>query len=234
MAGEIPAQASLLAANHVSWLDVFVINSVCPSRFVAKSELRDWPIVGWLCAKGGTFFLQRERREELKKINETLTGVLQSGQRVAVFPEGTTSEGGTLGHLHTSLFETAVRAQVRVVPIALRFSRADGSLNRDVAFVGETTFWESVRNVLAQPEVLVTLSFAHPLSSIDRNRRELAREAERAIVSALIRSTPETAPDRQAAPRSIPVPTRSRYPARADLGEARAPALTNDRKSLGH
>lgn len=230
LSGEIPTRPSLLVANHVSWLDIFVINSLCPSRFVAKSEIRDWRVLGWLTAKAGTFFLQREKRADLKEITATLTKVLENGQRVAIFPEGTTTGGDSLNHFHASMFDPAVRAQVEVIPVALRFTRADGSLNHDAAFVGETTFWESLRQVVAEPQLWVTLHFARPLSSVNKNRRELARAAEQAIASALARMKPETTADLQAEPRLNSLPTRSRYQAPRDPGEAQARALTSGRK----
>lgn len=233
LTGEIPVAPSLLVANHVSWLDIFVINSVCPSRCVAKAEIRRWPVTGWLCAKAGTFFLRREKRAGLKELGDTLVQVLQSGQRIAVFPEGTTSEGGALGHFHASLLEPAVRAKVRVAPVALNFQQFDGTLNRDVAFAGEMSFWESVQQVLAQDEVLVTLHFSPPIESLSRNRRELAREAERAIASALQRNAPQTSFDQKDARRSGAAPTRTPYPGQAGSGGEPGRAMPSGRKSLG-
>ena len=235
LTGEIPAspQPTLIVANHVSWLDIFVINSLLPSRFVAKSEIREWLILGWLTAKAGTLFLKRGKRA-LRELNDEIARVLKSGQRVAIFPEGTTSGARSLKHFHASLFEPAVRAQARVVPVAIRFSRPDGSPNTDIEYLDDVTFWQSVQQALAQPEVLVTLDFFPPISSGGKNRRELARAAEKLIAGALTSNATETPSYRADEPRSDSVPTRSPYPAQAGSRESRAPALTSGRKSLEH
>ena len=236
LTGEIPAspQPTLIVANHVSWLDIFVINSLLPSRFVAKSEIREWPILGWLTAKAGTLFLKRGKRGDLREVNDEIASVLKSGQRVAIFPEGTTSGAHSLKHFHASLFEPAVRAQARVVPVAIRFSRPDGSPNTDIEYLDDVTFWQSVQQALAQPEVLVTLDFCPPISSGGKNRRELARAAEALIADALTSNATETPSYHADGPRSDSVPTRSPYPAQADSRESRGPTLTSGRKSLEH
>ncbi len=238
LTGEIPAspEATLIVANHVSWLDIFVINSLCPSRFVAKSEIRRWPVVGWLCAKAGTLFLHRDDRRSLRQMNETIAQVLKNGQRVAIFPEGTTTAGRTAAHFHASLLEPAILAQARVVPVAIRFPLADGSPNAAVAYVGETSFWQSVRQVLSQREIGVTLDFFPPIASGGKNRRELARIAETFIASALAHSRMplETASDRAGEPQSASAPIRNPYPAPSDYPEAQGQGLTSGRKSLGH
>ena len=238
LTGEIPASphATLIVANHVSWLDIFVINSLCPSRFVAKSEIRRWPVVGWLCAKAGTLFLHREDRASLRRMNETIAQVLKSGQRVAIFPEGTTTAGRTAAHFHASLLEPAVCAEARVVPVAIRFPLADGSPNAAVAYAGDTSFWQSVRQVVSQREIGVTLDFFPAIAGAGKNRRELARIAETLIASALERSRtlPETAFDRAIEPQSTTAPTRNPYPAPTNYPEARGRALTSGRKSLEH
>lgn len=238
LTGEIPASAqpTLIAANHVSWLDIFIINSLCPSRFVAKPEIREWPVFGWLTAKAGTLFLQRKKRDGLREMHDEVARVLASGQRVAIFPEGTTSGARSLKHFHASLFEPAVRAQAQVVPVALRFSRADGLPNTDIEYADDVTFWQSVRQVLAQREILVTLDFFPPISSRGKNRRELARAAEQLIAGALTSANtlPETPFDRADEPRSDAFPTRSPYRSRAGSPEQQGSALPSGRKSLEH
>ena len=102
------AKNLIVTSNHISWLDIFVINATQPSRFVAKSEIRDWPIAGWLCEKAGTIFIRRTRRSDTAKINETMRAVLAEGATISFFPEGTTTAGDKLLKFHTSLFEPAV------------------------------------------------------------------------------------------------------------------------------
>src|SRR5688500_4470388 len=108
--GTVPpaeAQRVMLAANHVSWLDVYSIITVCPARFVAKSEIRGWPLLGWLSRNAGTLFIERSKRSDTARINEHIGNALTAGDRVAVFPEGTTGDGTELRHFHASLLQPA-------------------------------------------------------------------------------------------------------------------------------
>ncbi len=84
----------LIITNHISWLDVFVLNAVVPMRFIAKSEVRGWPIIGWLCERAQTIFIERGSARSAARINKQLVGLLECGEPIAVFPEGTTTDGG--------------------------------------------------------------------------------------------------------------------------------------------
>jgi 1-acyl-sn-glycerol-3-phosphate acyltransferase len=125
--GGSPALAhAMIVANHISWLDIFVINALHPCRFVAKSEIRAWPVLGWLVDKAGTVFIARGNRRELRNIFKGMVAALEAGQRVAFFPEGTTAAQGQVLPFHANLFEAAVDSRVPVQPYALRrrFRRA--------------------------------------------------------------------------------------------------------------
>ena len=127
-------QASvMIAMNHVSWLDIFVVSGVRSTRFIAKSEIRDWPIAGWIAERAGTLFIRRERRRDTARINELVHGALQRGDTVGLFPEGTTTDGDTLLPFHSSLFEPAVANAAHVYPCAIRYENADGTLCRQMA-----------------------------------------------------------------------------------------------------
>ena len=97
------AVRALIVANHVSWLDIFVINAFEPCRFVAKADIRDWPLIGWLCAKTGTIFIARGRLRDVRRIYQQLVASLAAGERIAVFPEGTTAAQGELLPFHANL-----------------------------------------------------------------------------------------------------------------------------------
>jgi 1-acyl-sn-glycerol-3-phosphate acyltransferase len=184
--GPVPDEAPILiAANHVSWLDIFVINSAAPSRFVAKAEVRDWPVLGRLCAGAGTLFIERERRRDLGRVNELIAAALGCGHRVAIFPEGTTTRGDRLEHFHASLFAPAISVAASVYPAAIRYGRPDGSQNFAPAYVDNMHFLESLARVLAEPAICVELTFAAARSTAGKNRRELARDCEAEIAKAL-------------------------------------------------
>jgi 1-acyl-sn-glycerol-3-phosphate acyltransferase len=176
---------ALIVANHVSWLDIFVINSVDPSRFVAKSDIRDWPLIGWLCAKAGTIFIARGRVRDIRKIFENLVASLQDGERIAFFPEGTTAAQGCILTFHANLFEAAIDAKVAVQPYALRYVDAQGQLHAAADFVGDMTFAQSVYAIIGARNMIVQLIELPPLATEHAHRRELADMTRRLIADAL-------------------------------------------------
>ena len=175
----------VIAANHISWVDIYVINAVRPERFVAKAEIRDWPIVGWLCDKAGTIFIMRARRSHTAKINEVIHDVLVAGDCVGLFPEGTTSPGDMLRKFHRSLFEPAVANQALVAPAAIRYRRPDGEMCREVAFIDDLSFAESLGLVIRQPSLVCDITFAAPIPTQGMHRREVTALAENAVANIL-------------------------------------------------
>ena len=171
----------MLVANHVSWLDIFAINAIVPVRFVAKSEIRGWPLLGWLCERAGTTFIRQARRHDTLRVNGEIAAALEAGDIFAVFPEGTTTEGRALLKFHSSLLEPAVRANARVQPVALRYTRADGTLCGAVSYAGERTLWGTVVEMTAEPFIEVEVIFMPALATDGRHRRGLTRAAEDAI-----------------------------------------------------
>lgn len=178
---------ALVVSNHVSWLDIFVINALHPCRFVAKSEIRAWPVLGWLVAQAGTVFIARGNRRELRHIFKGLVDSLDLGQRVAFFPEGTTAAQGTLLPFHANLFEAAIDAKVSVQPYALEYLDAGGALHPSVDFVGDMTFGASIVAVLSGAPVRARLVCLAPIEARGAHRRDLAVDARAAVAHALAR-----------------------------------------------
>ncbi len=176
---------AMIVANHVSWLDIFVINALHPCHFVAKSEIRDWPVLGWLAAKGGTVFLARGNRRELRGTFKGMVAALQAGERVAFFPEGTTAAQGSVLPFHANLFEAAIDAGAAVQPYALRYVDARGGLHPSIDFTGDTTFAQSMLKVLAGTRIQARLTCLPPLQATQAHRRDLARAAHDAVDAAL-------------------------------------------------
>ncbi len=186
--GEAPAADApnaVFVANHVSWLDPALIMALHPAHFVAKSEIRAWPALGWLAERAGTIFIERRRRHDAARISRTLAEALRAGDGVGLFPEGTTTDGSTVKRFHASLLEAAVEAQATVYPVALRYHHADGRLDAAPAYTGDLSFGASIRQVLGRREIHATMVFAEPVPARGRNRRELAAAAEAAIREAL-------------------------------------------------
>ena len=133
LAAQFPARA-LVVANHVSWLDIFVINTLQPCRFVAKADIRAWPLLGWLCAKSGTIFIARGKLRAVRRIFEHVVATLRNAELVAFFPEGTTAAQGTLLPFHSNLFEAAIDATPLFrMPAGRKRRRASCALPRPIS-----------------------------------------------------------------------------------------------------
>jgi 1-acyl-sn-glycerol-3-phosphate acyltransferase len=181
----LPAQAALIVANHISWLDIFVINALQPCRFVAKADIRHWPVLGWLCEKSGTMFIARGKQREVRRVYQGLVTALQGGERIAFFPEGTTAAQGTLLPFHANLFEAAIEARVPVQPCALRYLDAEGALHRAADFIGDTTFVDSLMTILRSNPMRAEITPLPTIAVRDAHRRELSVRAHDAIAAAL-------------------------------------------------
>jgi len=192
----------LIVANHISWLDIFVLNALRPCRFIGKAEIKRWPLIGRLVADCGTLFLERGRRRDAHRVNQHARDVLAAGDTIAIFPEGTTTDGTTVLPFHGSLLQPVVDAHGQVQPIAIRYRRRDGTHSDAPAYVGDTSLLGSLWSVLGERALIVEVTLPPPVAARARHRRELAREAESAIRAALelpaLDSGPETPADRQA------------------------------------
>ncbi len=187
----------LLVANHVSWLDIFAINAAVPTRFVAKSEVRRWPLVGWLCVKADTLFIERARPRDLARIDALIADALcgdgsdnsvsaaQSATSIGVFLEGSTSDGRQVMPFHSSLLRPAQRAGAAVIPVAIQYQRRDGSICTEAAYDGDKSALDTLKLMLTQHEIHVHVHFLPPLVTQGVHRKVLARDAHAAILRAL-------------------------------------------------
>lgn len=176
---------SILISNHISWLDIFVINSLAPCRFVAKADIRSWPILGWLAERGGTIYISRGSKADVRRIYQYLIEQIEAGERVAFFPEGTTSSQGTVLPFHANLFEAAIHAKVAVQPLALRYLDSAGELDRAVEFIDDMSAATSLVNVLRRDEITVELHGLTHIASEGAHRRDLAAASRQAVAMAL-------------------------------------------------
>ena len=193
----------LVVANHVSWLDIFVLNAVGPVRFVAKAELARWPVAGRLIRGVGTLFVERERRRDARRVNGHAADALARGDIVAVFPEGTTTDGTLLLPFKSSLLQPIVDAQGRVQPMAIRYRAPTGEHSGAPAYVGEDSFLTSFWRVTGARSLVVELHAPPALAARESHRRDLARSAEAAIRAVLEGAPAATAPDRRADPEGV-------------------------------
>jgi len=177
----------LWVANHVSWVDIFVLNSVRPTSFVAKSDIRRWPVLGWLVAGAGTVFIERGHRHAVRAVGHQMKARFGQGEVVGLFPEGTTSSGFDVAPFHSSLFDAAIRAHVDIQPVALRFTHR-GRRSDYAAFVGEQNLMQNLWCLLGTTGVAVELVFLPVMDSRhceDEGRAKVASAAHHAIRSAV-------------------------------------------------
>ena len=196
---------TLIVANHISWLDIFVINAYQPSRFIAKAEIRRWPVIGRLVHNVGTIFLDRTRRHHVAGINAMVEDALAAGDVIALFPEGTTTHGRELLPFHGSLIQPAIAAGGHVMPATIRYTHPDGSHSDAASYVGEQTLMAAVTALVSAPKTHVRLHLHDPFATVGLHRREVAERAHRIIRTALELPDATTAPGthdgRPAAPR---------------------------------
>lgn len=183
--GEPNRGATLVVANHVSWLDILAINAVLPSRFVSKSDVRRWPLIGWLVACGGTLFIERERKRDALRVVHQVAEALAKGQTIALFPEGTTSEGHGLLPFHANLLQAAVSTGTPVQAVALRFADACEAVSQAAAYVGDTHLLSSVWSVVTASEMRVRLQWLQPIEPQGTDRRELSDDLRMKLLAVL-------------------------------------------------
>ncbi|MER2553996.1 MAG: lysophospholipid acyltransferase family protein [Thauera sp.] len=184
--GEAVAQGCMVVANHISWVDIFVINALAPAAFVSKAEVRAWPVIGWLAAKNDTIFLRRGSRGHARIINAETAALLDAGCNVAIFPEGTTTDGSTLLHFHAALLQPAIACGHPVQPLALQYRSPDDRFSDTAAYVGDMSLAECIANIIAARCTIARITVAAPIATADGiDRRTLAAQARATIAGAI-------------------------------------------------
>jgi 1-acyl-sn-glycerol-3-phosphate acyltransferase len=179
ISGPLPANAGLIAANHVSWVDIFAMNALTPVAFVSKDDVIHWPIIGTLAKHNETIFLQRGSRGHAHTIGREMAERLQSGNWLAVFPEGTTTDGTHLHPFHGALLQPAIDANVPVTPVALSYLDMQGQRSLLPAYAGDTSLWACFCAMLSARQLVVHLEIGQPVfvepGSGNRGRKQLAQ-----------------------------------------------------------
>lgn len=185
--GTPPASGPLLlVANHVSWLDIAALQSACDCRFVSKADVRRWPLIGALANAADTLYIERESRRDAMRVVHRMADALRAGDLLAVFPEGTTSDGlGELLPFHANLLQAAISAAAPAAPVAIDYrDAASGRPTSATAYVGDDSLLASIWRAACAPPLEVVVSFGAPQQAAGRERRGWA-EALRAEVQAL-------------------------------------------------
>ena len=181
--GKPPVQGPvMLAANHISWLDILVMHAARYCRFVSKSDVKHWPVIGTLATGAGTLYIERESRRDAMRVVHHMAESLRAGEVLAVFPEGTTSNGVDLLPFHANLFQAAISAGAPVQPVALRFvNEATGQTSLAPCYIDDDTLVGSVWRTLCTPNIVAVVTFGESQLAQGRDRRAWSADAREAI-----------------------------------------------------
>lgn len=176
--GTPPLQGpALLVANHVSWLDILVMNAARPARFVSKADVKHWPVLGTLITGAGTLYIERENRRDAMRVVHHMAERLQAEDILAVFPEGTTGNGRELLPFHANVFQATIAAKAPVVPLALRFVDGPSGQRSDApVFIGETTLVASIWTTLRAHRLQAVVVYGDAQHHNGRDRRTWAQD----------------------------------------------------------
>lgn len=179
--------AVLCVSNHLSWLDILVIQSLMPGVFVAKAQVRRWPVIGSMARACATIFVERSSARSTHAMVDSAAAALQQGTTVIAFPEGTSSDGSDLAPFHANIFEGAVRARTPVQPVTLRYVNIDtGAPSEAALFTGDMTLLTSLRNVIRTSNIRVHVHMGESLPAEGQTRISLCHQAQQAIRAQLL------------------------------------------------
>ncbi len=172
----------LMAANHISWLDILVMHAARHCRFIAKSEIRDWPLLGVLTAGGGSLFIERSSHRDAKRVVHLMAEALSQGQVLGVFPEGGTGDGKTLLPFHGNLLQAAIEAQSLIQPVGLQFLEAESGMKSFApCYQAEDTLLGSVWRTLCAPPLVAIVHYGEKELAQGRSRRQWAQDLRASI-----------------------------------------------------
>jgi 1-acyl-sn-glycerol-3-phosphate acyltransferase len=178
-------QGCLIVGNHISWLDIHIIHAILPARFVAKSEIRSWPVFGWIAQQSGTLFIRRHSHQDAAKIVGVVSDCMHQGDLICCFPEGTTSSGHHVLAFKGSLLQAAIDAEVNVQPLMLRYVDEQGEVDVRMAFIGDDTIVQSLAKILCIRQPKVVIKFLVQISSQGHDRKSLSNATHDAISQAM-------------------------------------------------
>ena len=186
----------LYIANHVSWFDIICLGTLLNARFIAKKEVSQMGIFGFLAMLSNTFFIDNENKNKIVEYNYLIQKKLKAGENFIIFPEGTTSDGNGIKNFKSSMLECAFdnNNEIKIQPISICYSKLNNIpmgiyLRRNIAWVGDTSMVAAMANFLRSGRITVDIIF-HDLMSVNnfKNRKELAAHCEKQILSGLNQS----------------------------------------------
>jgi len=173
--GSPTTEPALWVCNHISWMDVLILAGDHTLDFIAKSEVASWPFIGNLVQKAGTLFVDRSNKFQAYRSLPELQRRIKSGTPVVVFPEGTTSDGQTTLPFKPMFYQAAVRENLLVQPISLRYERPDGQLSEALPFVDEDDFFTSLMRIVKEPKTIAHVHYLAPMTAAEWHRKSMAQ-----------------------------------------------------------
>jgi 1-acyl-sn-glycerol-3-phosphate acyltransferase len=172
-----------LASNHISWLDIVVIHAARHCRFISKSEIQHWPLVGTLATGAGTLYIERESRRDAMRVVHHMAERLQAGEVLAVFPEGTTGDGTHVLPFHANLLQAAIAVNAPIQPVALQFADSQGKQSFAPCYIGDDTLLGSLWRTLCSDGIQAVVTFGTSQTADGRDRRAWAAAVREAVIA---------------------------------------------------
>lgn len=189
----MPAGAGLVVSNHLSWLDILVIQSLMPAVFVAKAEVRGWPLIGWMAHSCATIFVNRSSRVSAREMADSAASLIEQGFSVVAFPEGTSGDGRDLGTFHSNIFEGAIKTGALVQPVTLKHLHGlTGMPTTAAIYIDDMTLMDSLKNVLATSNLIIQVHLGDCIASAGHGRKSLAQHAHQSIRDQLLTPARQT------------------------------------------
>ncbi len=177
-----PTGPVLLVANHISWLDIVTMHAARYCRFVSKADIRQWPLVGSMADAADTLYIQRESRRDAMRVVHHMAESLRAGDVVAVFPEGTTSDGLQMLPFHANLLQAAIAVDAPVQPVAITYvDAASRALSLAPCYIGNDTLLVSIWRTLTSPAIEAVVRYGDPEPHHGRDRRQWAADLQAEI-----------------------------------------------------
>jgi len=175
VSGTIPAEG-LVACNHLGYVDILALGSLCPAIFVAKSDVDAWPVFGWLSRNAGTIFVSRDNPTEVPAQLGKMEKPLKEGIPVVLFPEGTSSDGSRVLPFRSSLLESAVRSGKPITPAAISYDLGgSGDPGQEIAYWGDHSLPPHLLNLLSKPGFEARIAFGLSRAPESDRKREAVR-----------------------------------------------------------
>jgi 1-acyl-sn-glycerol-3-phosphate acyltransferase len=186
----VPVQGHVLvAANHASWIDILVLGGATMIDFVARSDVKAWPVIGWAAGLNDSIFINRDVRATVRDQADILRDALKGGRTVGLFPEGTTDGGRALLPFRASLFASLYPPLpgVKVQPVVIDY----GTHFEDVSWAGDEEYAPNAKRILSHPGSFpIIIRFLEPIDPAEfGDRKALAARSQAAVAAALAAST---------------------------------------------